>query len=440
MFATHSTPATRSAWLLLLSAAPLSVLLATAAPSAASVHPGAAQLQLPLRGAQRHHAKYNYLAYSSFSFPQPTQGSFPQGYAPAEGVTTVGTDVYAVTTGGGAYAQGTVLKIARNLLASTATVQYPFGQTNNDGSGPSNAPILIGSKLVGTVQSGGAGGFGGTYTFDTANPLSPYSFYPFNGTGPTQPTGPLVLKSGSTYYGVSNAGPTGHGTFYKVVNNVASLCVAFNGLNGNNELGNLVKDGNFYYGVAPYGGTIGGGQGVVFKIKQNCQLMWTYSFGGPGDGFRPEGGLVQVGTGSAARFYGTTSAGGTNGTGTIFWIDANKNESVVYNFPPSNGTSGNTPSGSIMLLGTALIGTTTYGGGTCVTNGTGGCGTVYSYTLPASPTSYNTLHVFQGGTADGYFPKGVSYNPTVNGIYGTTAFGGSGFAGTIWSLVCPSCQ
>src|SRR5262249_27647116 len=155
------------------------------------------------------------------------------------------------------------------------------------------------------------------------------------------------------------------------------------------------------------------------------------------DGIHPMGGLVQNGT----WLYGTTSTGGTNGTGTIFRINASLTEQVVYSFPPANGTSGANPSGSLYYDGTNIIGTTRHGGtGACVENGITGCGTVYSYALPPTPTSYSTLHAFGGGTGDGYYPTGVSYNPSVNGIYGTTTYGGSGLAGTVWSLVCASCQ
>lgn len=413
-----------------LVALPLIALVATCGSASAAPLRGATSLQIPVRGAAHHRASPDNVVYSSYSFPS----SNTMGYIPAGGVASIGTNVYVATTGGAAYGAGGLLKIAQNLQPASASVLYNFGQYSPDGSFPPSAPIVVGTKLYGTSGFGGSSGYGGTYVYDTSGGPSPYAFHSFTGSGPTQPSGPLVQKSGNTFFGVSNAGGIGYGTFYKTTgpNNTATTCFIFNGITGDNAVGNLVKAGSFYYGVTSTDGSYG--KGVVFKIKQNCQLMWTWSFGGPGDGIQPLGGLVAVGS----VFYGTTSGGGANGLGTIFQIDASGNEHVVYSFS-QNGTNGTNPSGSIYFNGTSLDGTTTHGGGPCTQNANG-CGTVYQYNLPPSPTSYSTLHVFLGGTADGQYPTGISYDPTDAGLYGTTPQGGSGLNGTIWSLVCPSCQ
>ena len=88
--------------------------------------------------------------------------------------------------------------------------------------------------------------------YDTSGGPSPYAFHSFTGSGPTQPSGPLVQKSGNTFFGVSNAGGIGYGTFYKTTgpNNTATTCFIFNGITGDNAVGNLREsEGSFYYGV-----------------------------------------------------------------------------------------------------------------------------------------------------------------------------------------------
>ena len=77
------------------------------------------------------------------------------------------------------------------------------------------------------------------------------------------------------------------------------------------------SDGNFY-GTTEGGGTSGCGN--VFKISTSGALTSLYSFTDGNDGANPSAGLVQ---GSDGNFYGTTSQGGTNNSGTVFKISAN---------------------------------------------------------------------------------------------------------------------
>src|SRR5438270_2740365 len=59
-----------------------------------------------------------------------------------------------------------------------------------------------------------------------------------------------------------------------------------------------------------------------------------YSFGSAsGDGIAPSGTLARD---SAGNLYGVTQVGGTNAVGTIFKLDSNNTETILYNFnlPP----------------------------------------------------------------------------------------------------------
>jgi uncharacterized repeat protein (TIGR03803 family) len=73
----------------------------------------------------------------------------------------------------------------------------------------------------------------------------------------------------------------------------------------------------FLYGTTAFGGALN--QGTVFKIREDgSEYLTIASFGAtPGDGLRAYQGLS---LGARGILYGTTTAGGTNNTGTIFKI------------------------------------------------------------------------------------------------------------------------
>ena len=88
----------------------------------------------------------------------------------------------------------------------------------------------------------------------------------------------------------------------------------------------------------------------------------------------------------AQTLYGTTEAGGTNGVGTIFSINANgTGYTVLYSF--AGGSSGGAePTGDLTLVGSTLYGTTqaggAYGDGTIFSINTDGTGYQLLYSLP----------------------------------------------------------
>ena len=96
----------------------------------------------------------------------------------------------------------------------------------------------------------------------------------------------------------------------------------FTGSNGSDPLfAPLIQgtDGNLY-GTTSAGGAHG--HGTVFKITTSGGLKTLYSFCAQSkcaDGSAPYAGLIQARDGS---FYGTTEAGGTNNAGTVFKMDS----------------------------------------------------------------------------------------------------------------------
>jgi uncharacterized repeat protein (TIGR03803 family) len=142
------------------------------------------------------------------------------------------------------------------------------------------------------------------------------------------------------------------------------------------------------------------------------------------EGEFPFAGLIKD---SAGNFYGTTQYGGnlschaeSSGCGTVFKLDANGNETVLYSFL-------GVPDGDDVIAGLVsdkignLYGVTAYGGtGGCQNAPYQGCGTIFEI----DPTGKETvLYNFTGG-ADGKYPYGGLVRDSKGNLYGTVAEGG----------------
>lgn len=88
-----------------------------------------------------------------------------------------------------------------------------------------------------------------------------------------------------------------------------------------------------------------------------------YSFKGGNDGKDPRAGLIDD---TSGNLYGTTRLGGFSNSGTVFKVDLNGNETVLYSF--SGGQDGANPSGELCLDSKGnFYGTTESGGGAAQT-------------------------------------------------------------------------
>jgi uncharacterized repeat protein (TIGR03803 family) len=285
-------------------------------------------------------------------------------------------NLYGTTTLGGANNTGTVFKISPS---GTQTVLYPFGvAAGGDGQSPYGSLAFDGSgNLYGTTSQGGANSSGAvfkiTFTGSSVAESVIYSFGFAPGDGQS-PIGGLLIDSGGTIYGttsVGGGGSTGSGTVFKIsAGGTYSDLYVFgsNAGDGLSPYGNLVMDsaGNLY------GTTYSGGAnnlGTVFQVTPAGVLTVLYSFTGGTDGQQPYAGLVAD---SGGNLYGTTSFGGNNNAGSLFRITMAGAFTNLYTFNGSTGSVDGQQSQGGLVIDSAgnIYGTTTAGGAT-------GGGTVY---------------------------------------------------------------
>ena len=199
----------------------------------------------------------------------------------------------------------------------------------------------------------------------------------------------------------------------------------------------LVLSGNTLYGTTDEGGT--NGKGTVFAVKTdgtsftNLHIFTALVSNTNSDGANPEAGLILLGN----TLYGTASAGGANGNGTVFALNTNGTGfTTLHSFTalsaPFSGTNsdGAEPQAGLVLSGSTLYGTA-YGGGT------NGNGTVFAINVDGSDfTNLYSFTAYPAGhftNSDGANPQGtlISSGGT---LYGTAADGGAGGNGTVFAV------
>src|SRR6267143_4465525 len=196
--------------------------------------------------------------------------------------------------------------------------------------------------------------------------------------------------------------------------------VNFKGTNGSDPLfAPLLQgtDGNLY-GTTSAGGAHG--QGTVFKVSTGATLTTLYSFcaqSNCADGAAPYAGLTQARDGN---LYGTTEAGGTNNAGTVFKITPGGTLTTLHKFNFNDGA--NPYAALIQGTDRNFYGTTESGGAHIL-------GTVFKMTPTGTLT---TLHSFN--LTDGSSPEAALIQAADGNFYDTTYNGGNEGYGTVFKI------
>ena len=181
------------------------------------------------------------------------------------------------------------------------------------------------------------------------------------------------------------------------------------------------------YGTTSAGGPYG--YGTVFQLKRSAPT-WTentlHDFAMGTDGGVPYSGLVWDASGN---LYGASTDGGgssESGGGTVFKLTHTVSGwtfNVIYDLP-GWGISGSFRN---LLLKSGKIYATTH----C--DGAYNAGTVYELTQSNGTWTYNSLYVFTGG-ADGLYSFSNLVADQAGDLYGTTNMGGANGFGDVFKV------
>jgi uncharacterized repeat protein (TIGR03803 family) len=316
------------------------------------------------------------------------------------------------------------------IQAQTFSVIFNFGD-GSDGAWPVAGLVMdAGGNLYGTASIGGSSQLGVVFKMtETGQETVLYSFA--GGADGANPEASLLMDSAGNLYGTTYAGGTnGVGTVFKVTQS-GQETVLYNfvggATDGANPQSNLIIDeaGNFY-GTTFAGGEYGAG--TVFRLSTTGKESVLYSFGNGTDGANPVAGVTRDAKGD---LYGTTSAGGTSGYGTVYQlipVVANGSkygkEIVLHNF--THQDDGDVPyAGLVFDHAGNLYGAATGGG---VNSG----GTIFELSPSEGGWNFAVLYAIPGWDISGAFAN--LYLDSSGNIWGATHCDGSEEAGTVYEL------
>lgn len=371
-------------------------------------------------------------------------GTFPQDgvIAGADG------NLYGTTLSGGSFGKGSIFVMTPD---GAEHVVYSFSGAPNDGDQP-NAALAVDKNgiLYGTTMAGGASDKGTVFQFDPAHGQFEmlYSFCTqTNCADGSVPIAPLIVGKKNVLYGTTAVGGAGavqqgmgtafrldppkHGNVWKETV-LYNFCNQANCADGKNpSAGRLLLAST---GVL-YGTTQNGQQGgVLYELDPSggfFSIVHVFTTGGSNDGVSPKNGVIADRSGV---LYGTTSAGGLNGCGTVYSYDPSSFDyEQIYSFCSQAGDPSTIYGGLALVqnkFGTALYGTGLAGGAF-------GHGALYSLTPPAAPGaswSEQTLYSFcsKANCKDGTQPVFATPLNFNGALYGVTGGGGTHGDGTVY--------
>lgn len=307
--------------------------------------------------------------------------------------------------------------VVSNSHAATLTRLASFNGTN--GSSPFGGLVRDGAgNLYGTTESDQVGG-GGTIFKVSAGSNAITTLADLNDSSGRNPFAGLTRDLAGNLYGTTyNGGDQNLGSVIKfdVATATLSTLASFNGADGAFPAASLIVDsaGNLF-GTTVYGGV--NDAGTVFRLDAGATSVTTLASLSQSGGMNPFSTLTRD---LAGNLYGTASAGGINGRGTVFKVAAGTNAlSTVAAF--SGTTTGDSPNGGVVVDAAGnLYGSTYHGGASDV-------GAIYRI---ASGTSTVT-RLASLATANGTRPLGELIMDAAGNLYGTTSAGGTSGAGTI---------
>ena len=304
-----------------------------------------------------------------------------------------------------------VVVSAQSQRTQTFTTLYRFKHPRRDGAVPYGGVIKDKSgNLYGTTYYGGASGnWGAVFKLDNSRKETVvHSFY--QGPNGYHPLASLIQDGLGNFYGTTVGDYSYYGTLFRLnANGKQTVLYRFSGgLDDGDPYGKLVRDtaGNLY-GTTYIGGAYSD-WGTVFKVDKNGKETVLYSFTGGADGANPTAGLIRD---SAGNLYGTASY-------TVFKLDIAGKETVLYSF--TGGADGSDLQAGLVGDSEGDFYGATLNGGDLNCNAPYGCGTVFKLDTIGKKI---VLYAFVQGS-DGSGPATTLVRDLNGNLYGTTVEGG----------------
>ncbi len=374
-------------------------------------------------------AYYQYGYSTSYGFQTPAQ-NLPPGASPVP--------INATLT-------GLLPGVVYHYRLVTVSAQGTFSTPDQTFATP-GAPQVITGSFTGAGQTG--------FTVDgVVNPLGTATTYFFEyGTDTTYAGKTVVRDAGSgianvavsaavdalapgTTYHVRLVAVSSYGTTFGDDQTITTFPAGSGTIQpefqfistGTTPLAGLSKSTDGYlYGTMSAGGTFG--SGTVFRMSQGGTLTTLGNFysntNGALSGANPQAPPV---LGPDGNYYGTTNSGGSSGLGCIYRMTPSGQISVLHSFSSSTTAGGTSP------LAPLVAGSDGNLYGVASSGGTSGNGTIFKMTTSGV---FTALVNFTGtsGSYLGSSPRAALVQRSDGNFYGTTATGGSGGFGTIFKV------
>ena len=224
--------------------------------------------------------------------------------------------LYGTTVGCGSSDQGTVFKVDS---AGNFTLLHSFVGQPSDGGAPAWGHLTMdrSSNLYGVTSGGGAYGNGALYRLSKSGTLTLlYSFK--GGTDGCDPLGSVLQDKAGNLYGTANyCGSTGNGAIWKVNQKGKEITLhSFAGgtSDGCNPYAGVARDskGNLYGVTSACGANAY--WGALYELSARGKLTLLHSFDWS-DGATPFAEVLRTTEGT---LFGTTWQGGADGFGTVW--------------------------------------------------------------------------------------------------------------------------
>jgi uncharacterized repeat protein (TIGR03803 family) len=304
-----------------------------------------------------------------YSF-QGDNGSANDGANPSASLLAMKGLLYGTTEYGGIPSDGgcnagTVFRIS---TLGTEKILYRFYGYNchdhvyNDGGNPVASLIDVKGKFYGTTDNGGDGNSGTVFRIDISGREEVLHSFALYQDGANPLANLVDIKGdlyGTTEIGEGTGGENGgFGTVFSVSTTGTEQWLynfPYGGSGGEVPFAGLIHEKGTLYGTTGYGGADGGG--IAFSITTSGSLTILHSFGSGTDARYPYAPMLNV----KGTLYGTTKAGGAYGKGTVFRISlTGADEKVIHDF--GHGADGATPLAGLIDVKGTLYGTTSAGG------------------------------------------------------------------------------